>query len=76
MYESSEHKNSVETLKFVTFAYNTSLQKNTGRTPFFLIHDREAVQPIDEALGADPNEAYNAEGWIPETVRYRLASAQ
>ena len=76
MYVSSDHKDWDETLKFVTFAYNTSRQETTGRTPFFLMHGREALLPIDVALGADPNGAYNEEGWDPESARDTLARTQ
>ena len=38
-------------LPFVTFAYNTSRQETTGRTPFYLLYGWEAVLPIDALLG-------------------------
>lgn len=55
MYVSSDHTDWDETLPFVTFAYNTSRQESTGRTPFFLLHGREAALPTDIALGVELN---------------------
>lgn len=55
MYVSSDHRDWNESLPFVTFAYNTSRQETTGRTPFYLVYGREVVLPIDVAVNADPN---------------------
>ena len=55
MYVSSSHNDWDETIDFVTFAYNTSRQESTGYTPFYLLYGREAVLPVDVALGNDPN---------------------
>ena len=51
MFVSADHSDWDELLPFITFAYNTSRQETTGRTPFYLLHGREAVLPIDASLG-------------------------
>lgn len=55
MYVSMDHQDWEAPIPFVTFAYNTSRQETTGKTPIFLMHGREALLPIDVTLGADPN---------------------
>ena len=55
MYVDSNHSNWDEILPYITFAYNTSRQESTGRTPFFLVYGREAVLPIDVILNVNPN---------------------
>ncbi|KZS06576.1 Uncharacterized protein APZ42_029913 [Daphnia magna] len=55
MNVSADHRNWDESLPFVTFAYNTSRQESTGRTPFYLVYGREAILPVDGALSSDPN---------------------
>ncbi|KZS02853.1 Uncharacterized protein APZ42_034557 [Daphnia magna] len=59
---SSNHRDWDESLSFVTFAYNTSRQESTGKTPFYLVYGREAVLPIDSTLNADPDSAFSSEG--------------
>lgn len=67
MYVNSAHSDWDEILPYVTFAYNTSRQESTGRTPFFLLYGREAKLPIDYALRSDPNPA--GEQSAEETTR-------
>ncbi|KZS07216.1 Uncharacterized protein APZ42_029109 [Daphnia magna] len=55
MYVSADHRNWDKSLPFVTFAYNTSRQESTGRTPFHLVYGRDAILPVDGALSSDPN---------------------
>ncbi|KZS03385.1 Uncharacterized protein APZ42_033841 [Daphnia magna] len=55
MYVSADHRNWDESLPFVTFEYNTSRQESTGRTPFYLVYERETILPVDGALNSDPN---------------------
>ncbi|KAI9552214.1 pol polyprotein [Daphnia sinensis] len=55
MFVNSKHSNWDSVIDHVVFAYNTSRQESTGETPFFLLYGREAVLPIDVALGNNPN---------------------
>ena len=55
MYVSRDHTNWDVTLPFVRFAYNTSKQESTGKSPFYLMHGRHPVIPIDAICGADPD---------------------
>ena len=55
MYVSRDHKDWDTTLPFVRFAYNTSRQETTGKSPFYLMHGRHPVLPIDTIFGADPD---------------------
>jgi len=56
MYVNSLHNDWDRYVDFVTFAYNTSRQESTGVSPFFLLYGREAVLPIDVALGNNPGK--------------------
>ncbi|KAI9556842.1 pol polyprotein [Daphnia sinensis] len=56
MYVNSLHNDWDGFIDFVTFAYNTSRQESTGFSPFFLLYGREAVLPIDVALGNNPEK--------------------
>ncbi|KZS10222.1 Uncharacterized protein APZ42_025362 [Daphnia magna] len=55
MYVSRDHKDWDATLPFVRFAYNTSRQETTGKSPFFLMHGRHPVLPLDTIFGATPD---------------------
>jgi transposase InsO family protein len=47
MYVSADHKDWDVAIPFIRFAYNSSCQETTGKSPFFLMHDRHPVLPID-----------------------------
>ena len=55
MFTDDRQSNWDEALPYVTFAYNTTRQESTARTPFYLLYGREPLLPIDVALGANPN---------------------
>lgn len=55
MFVNSSHSNWDDVIDHVVFAYNTSRQESTGMTPFLMLYGREAVLPIDFALGNSPN---------------------
>ena len=55
MYVSRNHTDWHVTLPFVRFAYNTSKQESTGKSPIYLMHGRHPVLPIDAICGADPD---------------------
>jgi hypothetical protein len=55
MFVNSSHFNWDEVVDHVIFAYTTSRQESTGVTPFLMLYGREAVLPIDVALGNNPN---------------------
>ena len=59
MYVSSKQDDWDESIDFVTFGYNTSRHESTGVTPFFMLYGREAILPIDVALGNNPNPFNN-----------------
>ncbi|KAI9558444.1 hypothetical protein GHT06_015230 [Daphnia sinensis] len=67
---SGDHSDWDVSLEYVRFACNTSRHKTTGRTPFFLMHGREAVMPIDVTLGALPNE--EEEGGEDDSYEIRM----
>jgi len=46
----SGHKDWDLFIPHVTFAYNTTVQKSIGHTPYFMLYGREALQPIDVTL--------------------------
>ncbi|KAI9557135.1 integrase core domain protein [Daphnia sinensis] len=71
MYVSGDHSDWDVALEYVRFAYNTSRHETTGRTPFFLMHVREAVMPIDVTLGGGlPNE--EGEGGEVDSYEIRM----
>ena len=51
MYVSQDHRDWDVLLPYMQFAYNTSTQDSTRRTPFYLIYGREARYPEDVMLG-------------------------
>ena len=68
MYVNSYHNDWDGLIDFVTFAYNTSRQETTGYSPFYLLYGREAVLPIDVALGNNPDSGLD-EGDPSDRVR-------
>ena len=68
MYVNSYHNDWDGLIDFVTFAYNTSRQETTGVSPFLLLYGREAVLPIDVALGNNPEKGVG-DGDPDESVR-------
>lgn len=50
-YVNSKHDDWDHYLPYVTFAYNSSVHATTGYSPFLIIYMREAVLPMDVALG-------------------------
>ena len=71
MYVNSYHNDWDGLIDFVTFAYNTSRQETTGVSPFLLLYGREAVLPIDVALGNNPEKGVGevGDGDPDESVR-------
>lgn len=53
-YDDAEHKICNTVLPYVTFAYHTAIQENTGSTTFRLVDDREAVTTLDTMLPHHP----------------------
>lgn len=65
MYINPDHRNWDQILPFVTFAYNTAVQRTTGYSPFFLIFGRSPSYTFDSTFfsapvssGAPPHEQY------------------
>ena len=52
MYVNSNHTDLDCFVPYITFAYNTSVQRTTGRTPFYLVYGREARLPLEAMLGS------------------------
>lgn len=46
-------------LKKVIFAYNVSIQKSTGQSPFFLNKLKDAVLPIDLTISIKRTQIYD-----------------
>jgi hypothetical protein len=68
MYVNSYRNDWDGLVDFVTFAYNTSRQESTGFSPFYLLYGREAVLPVDVALGNNP-EMDNGEDGSSACIR-------
>lgn len=54
MYIRPDHTNWDTILPFVTFAYNTAVQKTTGYSPFFLVFGRQPSFLLDTAFFSAP----------------------
>lgn len=67
MYVSDHQKDWDVYLPYVRFAYNTSLQSSTGETPFFLMHGRDAVIPLQVQYAH-----MDMEGWQPKDYRHQV----
>lgn len=88
MYVDSSHDDWDESIDYVIFGYNTGRQESTGFSPFYLIYGREALLPIDVALGNNPNpveldeSSQNVQQFvsrlsnIQEIVKRRMLSVQ
>ncbi|UYV74161.1 K02A2.6-like [Cordylochernes scorpioides] len=80
MYVNVEQRNWNAALPYVTFAYNTSQQENTGFSPFYLIYGRDVETPLDTILAYRENtslEDYVESDWpkwIRRFERFRQAS--
>ena len=72
MYINSSPTNWDEILPYVTFAYNSSRQESTGRSPFFLMYGREARLPVDVTMGVGTSVGTND----PLTVARNLETAR
>lgn len=55
MYIKPDHSNWDQILPFVTFAYNTAIQRTTGYSPFFLVFGRAPSFIIDTNFFAAPD---------------------
>ena len=68
-------------LRYLVFAYNTSIQESTGETPYMLIHGFEARLPIDVSLKL-PNQFKFVDKYksslteCRELIRKRVENAQ
>ncbi|KZS01796.1 Uncharacterized protein APZ42_001436 [Daphnia magna] len=51
MYINSTHINWDDILPYITFADNSSVKESTGKTPFYLLYNREARLPADVVMG-------------------------
>ena len=64
-----------EKLKVIAFAYNTSQNKATGFTPYFLLHGREARVPNDLVFGTTSSEYYQSQAHLASKTYYELKEA-
>ena len=62
-------------LKIITFAYNTSVNKATKYTPFFLLHGREARVPNDLVFGTTSSQHYESQAHLASHLYYQLKDA-
>ena len=82
MYVNSEHTDWDCFVPFITFAYNTSVQQSTGRTPFYLVYGREARIPLEVMRGhagaqeASGEDALKSLQRAREFVQQKLAICQ
>lgn len=70
MYIRPDHSNWDNILPFVTFAYNTAIQRTTGYSPFFLVYGRTASSVFDTEFFSAPTPS-NAS--LPEEFAVRVA---
>ena len=64
-----------EKQKQKTFAYNTSINKATMYTPFFLLHRREARVPNNLVYATTSSEYYESQAHVASKTYYALKSA-
>ena len=64
-------------MPYITFAYNTSRQESTGKTPFFLLYGREATLPQDLEFSAKSNPLQTkGDSDQPEAITTKLLEAR
>ncbi|GBO34796.1 Transposon Ty3-I Gag-Pol polyprotein [Araneus ventricosus] len=66
MYVDVEQRNWDTILPFVTFAYNSAKQDTTGFSPFFLVHGRDIVTPLDVILPHDTEN--HADNYVQQMI--------
>ncbi|GBM61441.1 Transposon Ty3-G Gag-Pol polyprotein [Araneus ventricosus] len=66
MYADVEQRNWDTILPFVTFAYNSAKQDTTGFSPFFLVHGRDIVTPLDVILPHDTEN--HADNYVQQLI--------
>ena len=54
--EKEEKENWAKHLQKLTFAYNATVNKSTGFSPYYLMFGRYPRLPIDSVFGIEPNE--------------------
>ena len=62
-------------LKIIAFAYNTSQNKATTYTQFFLVHGQEARVPNDLVFGTTSSEYYSTQAYLASKTYYTLKQA-
>ena len=67
MYVGEHQKDWDVYLPYVRFAYNTSIQSSTGETPFFLMHGRDAVIPLQVRYAH-----MDIQAWQPKDYRRQV----
>lgn len=73
MYIQPDHRNWDAVLPFVTFAYNTSVQRTTGYSPFFLVYGRQPTSSLDVSFFSGP---VNSSPFICDQFLYRVAQCR
>lgn len=73
MYLHPDHKNWDNILPFVTFAYNTAVQRSTGYSPFFLVYGRSASSVFDTAFFFAPAPSSTS---LPEEFAARVTQCR
>ena len=61
-------------IPYALFAYRTSIHESTQETPFFLMHGRQPVLPIEAAL-CPPTLSYSSAEYYKEETNQRLQEA-
>ena len=74
MYVSGHQRDLDTFLPYVLFAYRTSIHESTQETPFFLMHGRQPVLPIEAAL-CPPTLSYSSADDYKEETKQRLQEA-